>query len=172
MSYKHVTQQERRLIYYMRQAGDSLQDIALRLGRAVSTISRELRRNRGKNGYRYKQAHAKAEARAKRVVPRRFTQEMKAELERGLRCKEWSPQLISTQARAQGRPFVCKETLYQYIYAEGKAGGRLWTLLTRSHKQRWRRCPRNDGRGKGRIRNQRMIDSRPASTHEDLIELL
>ena len=162
MSYKRVTQEERRPIYYMRQAGDSLRDIAIRLGRAPSTISRELQRNKGKKSYRYKQADARAQARAKRVVPRRFTQEMKEEVARCLRYKKSSPQIICEQARQQGRPFVCKETIYQHLYADGKAGGRLWTLLTRSHKKRYRRCSRNDGRGKGRIRNQRRIDTRPA----------
>ena len=121
-----------------------------------------MRRNRGKRGYRHQQADARAQARAKRVVPRRFTQEMKEEVARCLRYKKSSPQIICEQARQQGRPFVCKETIYQHLYADGKAGGRLWTLLTRSHKKRYRRCSRNDGRGKGRIRNQRRIDTRPA----------
>ena len=99
MSYKRVTQEERRPIYYMRQAGDSLRDIAIRLGRAPSTISRELQRNKGKKSYRYKQADARAQARAKRVVPRRFTPEMKAEVARCLRYKGATPQIISAQAR-------------------------------------------------------------------------
>ena len=160
--YHRVTKEERRLISCMRQAGDGFGEIARRLGRAGSTISRELRRNRGKRGYCYRQADARAQARTKREVLQRFTPEMKEEVVRCLRYKKSSPQIISEQARQQGRPFVCKETIYQYLYADGKAGGRLWTLLTRSHKKRYRRCSRNDGRGKGRIRNQRRIDTRPA----------
>ncbi len=160
--YHRVTKEERRLISCMRQAGDGLGEIARRLGRACSTISRELQRNRGKRGYCYRQADARAQARTKREVLQRFTPEMQEEVVRCLRYKKSSPQIISEQARQQGRPFVCKETIYQYLYADGKAGGRLWTLLTRSHKKRYRRCSRNDGRGKGRIRNQRRIDTRPA----------
>ena len=160
--YHRVTKGERRAIYFMRQEGDTLRAIARRLGKSASTISRELRRNKGKRAYRYQQADARAQARAKRVVVRRFTPEMKAEVARGLRYKGATPQIISAQARKQGRAFVCKETIYQHLYAEGKAGGTLWRFLPRAHRKRWRRCPRDDGRGKGRIRNQRRIDERPA----------
>ena len=160
--YHRVTKEERRLIYFMRQEGDGIGEIARRLGRAGSTISRELRRNRGQRGYRYRQADARAQARAKRVVRRRFTPEMKAEVARCLRYKGATPQIISAQARKQGRAFVCKETIYRHLYAEGKAGGTLWRCLPRAHRKRRRRCPRDDGRGKGRLRNQRRIDARPA----------
>ena len=157
-----VTEEERRVIYFMRQEGDGIRRIARRLGRSASTVSRELRRNKGRKGYRHKQADARAQARAKRVVPRRFTPEMKEEVARCLQYKGSTPQIISGQARKQGRAFVCKETIYQHLYAEGKAGGTLWRFLPRAHRKRWRRCPRADGRGKGRIRNQRRIDTRPA----------
>jgi len=157
-----MTLEERRLLYNMRQAGDKASVICKRLGRPPCTISREVQRNSGKRGYRYKQAHAKAQARAKREVPRCFTQSMKDEVARCLEYKQSSPHIISEQARAQGRPFVCKETIYQHLYADSKAGGSLCTFLPRAHRTRRRRCPRTDGRGRGRILNQRMIDSRPA----------
>ena len=48
------------------------------------------------------------------------------------------------------------------IYADAKQGGDLWTHLPRSRRKRRRRCPRQEGRGRGRIPNQRMIDKRPA----------
>ena len=160
--YHRVTKEERRLLSCMRQAGDGIGEIARRLGRAGSTISRELQRNRGKRGYCYRQADARAQARTKREVWRRFTPQMQAELERALRYKQLTPQLISQQARAQGRPFACKETLYQYIYAESRTGGTLWTCLPRSHKRRWRRCSRRDNGGRGRLLHQRRIDERPA----------
>ena len=159
--YHRVTKAERRLIYFMRQEGDAIRMIARRLGRFASTISRELRRNRGQKGYRYKQADARAQARTKRVVRPRFTPEMKEEVARCIQYKKLTPQIISAQARKQGRAFVCKETIYQYLYAEGKAGNTLWRLLPRAHRKRRRRCPRDDGRGKGRLCNQRRIDTRP-----------
>ena len=65
--YHRVTGEERRLIFFMRQEGDGIGKIARRLGRAGSTISRELRRNRGQRGYRYRKADARARARMKRI---------------------------------------------------------------------------------------------------------
>ena len=48
------------------------------------------------------------------------------------------------------------------IYCDTKAGGDLWTCLPRARRKRRRRCPRQAGRGRGKIPNQRMIDTRPA----------
>jgi IS30 family transposase len=74
----------------------------------------------------------------------------------------WTPEIISGRARLEGRPWVCKETIYKHVYADAKAGGDLWKHLPRAHRKRRRRCPRVEGRGRGKIPNQRMIDTRPA----------
>ena len=47
----HLTVEEREVIAQMRRAGKLQTQIAVRLGRSKSTISRELRRNRSRNGY-------------------------------------------------------------------------------------------------------------------------
>lgn len=73
----------------------------------------------------------------------------------------WTPEIISGRARMEGRESVCKETIYKHIYRNAKDGGDLWTHLPRAHRKRRRRCPRRDGRGRGRIPNQRSIDTRP-----------
>lgn len=161
MTYKRVTAEERRLIHRWGQEDYSIREMARQLGRAPSSISREIRRNTGGKGYRHKQAHEKAQARAWRPVRRRFTEDIKLEAER-LICVGWTPEMISGRARMEGRAWVCKETIYQHIYADAKAGGMLWTYLPRARRKRRRRCPRLDGRGRGRILNQRMIDTRPS----------
>ena len=58
MAYKRVTREERNLIYRWRQEGLGPREAARRLGRAASSICRELARNQGQRGYRAKQAHA------------------------------------------------------------------------------------------------------------------
>ena len=161
MTYKRVTQEERSLIYRWRREGSGVREVARRLGRAPSSISRELARNRGKKGYRPRQAHWKAQGRARRPGPRRFTEAVRVDAEKRLR-EGWTPEIISGRARLEGRAWVCKETIYKHIYAEAQAGGDLWRKLPRAHRKRRRRCPRVDGRGRGRIVNQRMIDTRPA----------
>ena len=132
-----------------------------RLGRAASSICRELVRNLGQRGYRPKQAHIKAQARAQRPGPRRFTEAVRADAVARLR-EGWTPEIIGERARLEGRAWVCKETIYKYIYADAKSGGKLWKHLPRARRKRRRRCPRHEGRGRGRIPNQRMIDTRPA----------
>lgn len=161
MTYKRVTEEERRLINNWSQVGESLREIGRRLERAASSICREIKRNKGGRGYRAKQAQEKAQARGKRKGERRFTAEVREEV--NLRLQEgWTPEIISQRARLEGRKTVCKETIYQYIYAEAKAGGVLWKQLPRAKRKRRRRCPRREGRGRGKIPNQRMIDTRPA----------
>ena len=161
MAYTRVTEEERRLIYRWRQEDISLQEISRRLGRAASSICRELIRNLELHGYRPKQAHEKAQAQAKRPGPRRFTNEVRADAK--ARIKEgWTPEMISERARLEGRPSVCKETIYKYVYTNAKAGGILWMSLPRAKRMRHRRCPRQDGRGRGRIPNQCMIETRLA----------
>ena len=161
MTYNRVTKTERRLIYRWSRVGYGIREIARRLGRAASSISRELMRNRGKKGYRPRQAHWKARERARRPGPRRFTVAVCQEAEKRLR-EGWTPEIISGRARLEGREWVCKETIYKHVYADAKAGGDLWRNLPRAHRKRRRRCPREDGRGRGKILNQRMIDTRPA----------
>lgn len=161
MTYKRVTEEERRLIYWWRREGCGVREIARRLRRCAGSISRELFRNLGKKGYRPKQAHWKAQERAKRPGPRRFTEAVRLDAEKRL-LAGWTPEIISGRARLEGRAWVCKETIYKYVYADAKAGGVLWRNLPRAHRKRRRRCPRQDGRGRGKIPNQRMIDTRPA----------
>ena len=161
VTYKRVTIEERKLIYRWCREEYGVREIARRLGRAAGSISRELLRNRGQRGYRPQQADWQARRRARRPGARRFTDAVRLDAERRLR-EGWTPAIISGRARLEGRAWVCKETIYKYIYADAKAGGDLWTYLPHARRKRRRRCPRADGHGRGKIPNQRMIDTRPA----------
>jgi len=57
MTYTHLTRDERYQIAILTKAGHGQSEIAELMKRHRSTISRELRRNRGQRGYRPKQAH-------------------------------------------------------------------------------------------------------------------
>ena len=162
MAYSRVTREERNHIHRWRQESLGVREMAARLGRSPSSISRELVRNTGRRGYRPRQAHHLAQERALRPGPRRFTEEVRLDAEARLR-EGWTPEIISGRARLEGRAWVCKETIYKHVYTDAKLGGDLWAHLPRSRRKRRRRCPRQEGRGRGRIPNQRMIDTRPAS---------
>ena len=160
MAYKRVTKEERSLIYRWRQEGFGLRETARRLGRAASSICRELVRNRGQRGYRPKQAHWQATENARRPGPRRFTEAVRIDAEKRLK-DGWTPEIIGERAKLEGRAWVCKETIYKHIYADAKTGGKLWMNLPRARRKRHRRAPRHEGRGRGQIPNQRRIDTRP-----------
>ena len=61
--YLHLTCEQRSQIYALLQSGHSQAHIARKIGVDPSTISRELVRNTGARGYRFKQAHEKASQR-------------------------------------------------------------------------------------------------------------
>ena len=155
-----MTDLERSQIYVLRQAGKGVREIARLLLRTASTISREVFRNTGGKGYRPKQAQELAEERARRPGPRRFTEEVRRDVEEKLR-KGWTPEIICGRAKLEGRAHVCKETVYEYVYADAKAGGGLWKKLPRAKRKRKRRCPRQEGRGRGVIPGRRGIETRP-----------
>jgi DNA-binding CsgD family transcriptional regulator len=76
-------------------AGDSCRAIARRLGRAPSTVSRELARNGGRSRYRAQRADAAADRRAMRPKPAKLAVEpgLRAVVEAKLAMR-WSPEQI------------------------------------------------------------------------------
>ena len=51
MSYSHHTLEERKCLQELRDAGWGIRQIARATGRAASSVSRELRRNKSRKGY-------------------------------------------------------------------------------------------------------------------------
>ena len=92
MNYTHITEAERYQIYALKKAGISQRKIVLQLNRNLSSISRELRRNKGLKGYRPKQAQLKAVTRNVMnayKIPDETWQLVKVKL-----YEEWSPEQI------------------------------------------------------------------------------
>ena len=56
MSYSQLCPEERYGLALLLGSGESFRQIAKKLNRSVSTISREINRNKGKRGYKHKQA--------------------------------------------------------------------------------------------------------------------
>ncbi len=63
--YHPLTHMERSPIFALQSTGRSQRPMAEQLGRDASTISRELRRNRGQRGYRHQPAQGKATSRGR-----------------------------------------------------------------------------------------------------------
>jgi IS30 family transposase len=106
-------------------AGESAAGIARRLGRAVSTVTRELARNGGRGGYRAVGADARALERARRpkLAKLAASPRLRAEVERRLR-QRWSPQQIAARLRMDfpddPELRVSHETIYQSLYVQSR----------------------------------------------------
>jgi transposase, IS30 family len=124
ISVRYLSQEERIEIADLRQQGLSIRQIAEELGRAPSTVSRELRRNAATGGYRPFEAHRRATARRARCHRRRVeTNSELAQLVAELLAQRWSPEQISRQLRLRypGEPgmWLCHESIYQAVYQPG-----------------------------------------------------
>ncbi len=118
-TYEHLSLEERCSISRLRADGISIRKIAASLGRAASSVSRELKRNRGsKIGYRARYADDLSWARRWRG-PRMARQPdlQKAVLDRLV--MGWSPEQISAWL-AQNDPSlsISHESIYRFIYAQ------------------------------------------------------
>lgn len=78
MQYNHLTLKERCRIDVLLQDGISYSEIARDLQRNSSTISREVRRNMGQDGYQYEEADELARGRCTKaaLIPRKMTKEL------------------------------------------------------------------------------------------------
>jgi IS30 family transposase len=124
ISGRFLSQDERIEIADLRHAELSIRQIAYQLGRAPSTISRELRRNATASGYRPFEAHRRATARPARTHRRRIEKNGElAQMVGEFLAQRWSPEQISRQLRLRfpGQPAMrlCHESIYQAIYQPG-----------------------------------------------------
>jgi transposase, IS30 family len=124
ISARYLSQDERIEIADLRHAGLSIRQIAGQLGRAPSTVSRELRRNAADGSYRPFEAHRRATTRRGRHHRRRIqTSPGLAQTVSELLAQRWSPQQISRHLRRTfpGQPgmWLCHESIYQAVYQPG-----------------------------------------------------
>ena len=132
--YTQLTREQRYQIYALKKAGHSQSKVAKLLGVHKSTVSRELRRNRGQRGYRPKQAHLLAQQRHREKPRTLISPETWQRIETQLRL-DWSPEQIADWLQRTGRSTVSHERIYQYVLTDKKAGGTLYQHL-RCQKQR------------------------------------
>ena len=167
MSYVQLTSEERYVIYHLKLFKLSLREIARRLGRHHSTISRELKRN----GpiiptwvYWHEGAHQQAlQRRQQPRHSRRYSHKPLVHyVTQSLRA-EWSPDVIAAKLTTlypnDNKMRVSIETLYRWVYRDASRGGQLYTHLCRYHKKR--RKQRRYGTGRGLIPRRVSIDLRP-----------
>lgn len=99
MPYKHLTDEERSQIAQLKAARHSLREIAKRLGRAASTISRELSRNRYPTDGIYRAFHAGPMYRGRRRRARKRQAERRSAASRDPFCFAHGAGVISAICR-------------------------------------------------------------------------
>ncbi len=157
MSYTQLTREQRYQIYALKKAGHNQTQMAAIIGVHKATVSRELFRNRGRRGYRPKQAEELATERRLAARTRRIRPATWALVEALVR-REWSPEQISGRLKLEKQGFVSHERIYQHIYSDKATGGTLYLSL-RCQKKRRKRYGTHSRRGQ--IPNRVGIERRP-----------
>lgn len=134
--------------------------IAKALNRSQGTISKEIQRNTGKRGYRYKQAHSLALKRlSSKQIPTKMTTELISSINDMLSIEKWSPEQIAGRLKRDKNISLHHETIYRHIMIDKENGGLLYKNL-RHYGKTYRRRSSPQGRHIG-IPNRVDIDERP-----------
>lgn len=166
-SYSQLILKERENIHFMLWDGLSVWEIARRLKRNPSTISREIKRNTPLQRRRYTphlaQEGYENRKRVARERPRLKDPRIVEYVHEKMINSGWSPEQIAGRWNRRHRKLkISHEAIYQYIYASCKPGeqGDLRPYLRRKHKRRNRKkVPFKEL--KTTIPNRVSIDRRP-----------
>jgi IS30 family transposase len=162
---RHLSFDDRVRIKLGLERGDTYAAIARGLGRARSTVSREVARCGGAEHYWPMEAHRLAWERARRPKATKFGRPALAEQVLAWLREFWSPEQIDRRLRIDFKDdpmmWMSHETIYQSIYVQGK--GELRSELARclrSGRAQRRGSDRLERRGK--LPDMVMISERPA----------
>lgn len=117
--YAQLSLEDRCAIATLHAQGRSIRQIASALDRSPSTISRELKRNRGRE-VGYEPSYAQGQTRERRWKGARLEREPELldTVLQGLK-RGWSPeQVCGDLARQQGRAVISPESIYRFIHAQ------------------------------------------------------
>jgi IS30 family transposase len=172
-SPRALTLSEREEISRGIAGGESVREVARRLRRAPSTISREIRRHGGGRQYRAQTADRQAWARARRPkVCRLATRPALRHAVAAQLSRQWSPQQIAGWLRAtypgDAEMQVSHETIYRslFIQSRGVLKRELLQHLRRQRRYRHARAAIRVGHRQGHIVEAVSIRDRPAEVED------
>ena len=160
---KHLTKEQRYEIKAYLKCDRKKSFIAQELGVDISTIYREIKRNSTKhNIYNPELAHEMANERKERFVKKRkFTKQVRKNIEKYLREEQWSPEQIKGYCKINKIPMVSHESIYQYIRKDKIKGGSLYKFLR--HRLKHRKQPVG---GHTPVKDKVSIEKRPKIVEE------
>ena len=154
-------------------AGQSFQSVAASLGRAPSTISREVRRNGGRRRYRANKAEQAAWDRAHRPKTCKLVENHAlARIVASKLKQRWSPEQIAgwlKKTYPEDENYqVSHEIIYRslYVQARGALKKELIKHLRTRRTMRHSRHGNKSGEGQGQIKDMVRISERPASVED------
>ena len=159
--YRHLIYEDRVEICALKKSGETNSAIARQLSVNRSTISRELRRNKGGRLYRYTLAHKLSQQRRQLVssILLKMTPKNIKIIEHKLSSYQWSPVQISGRLKDEMKINISHESIYKHIWKDKLQGGLLYKHLRHRGKKYTKRKGKTSGRGV--IPNRKGIEDRP-----------
>ena len=169
-SPRHFSLAEREEIRVGVANGASLRVIAAKLGRNVSSVSREVARNGGRDAYRAHVADERAWRTSRRPRDPKLVgnDRLRAVVEEKFELR-WSPQQIAAHLKLayphdEGMR-VSHETIYQSLFVQGRGSLRK-ELTSYLRTRRTSRKPRGRKETRGKLSNMILVRERPAEADD------
>lgn len=160
--YNQLTTEDRYTIATLLTQHLSYREIAEHICRNVSTVSREINRNKCRDGaYRAFKAISKTAGRRRRSRQKWYFHDIQWEMVVGLLQNDWSPEQISLWLKKNKIFDISHSTIYRFIWYDCFYHGTLYKHLRQSGKKRRKKYRRPDSRGV--LPNKRHITERPLS---------
>jgi IS30 family transposase len=163
---------EREEIAHLNSKELGVNEIARKVGRHKSTISRELRRDCvGRRGYRASRAQSEADQKAKRPKVSRLATNLPLRKQVQDRLEHnHSPEQISRRLREEfpddAEMQVCHETIYTSIYVQGRGGLRRELAKHLRTGRALRKPRRKTGERRGRLTDMVFVSVRPPEVED------
>ena len=136
--YTHLTYGQRCHISAYLQSNFSQKEIAAKLKISPSTLSREIRKNRNKDGC-YTAKTAQKRAKKRKAInasnPRKLTKKRVLYIAKKLELG-WSPDQISGRLQLELRVKVSDSAIYDFIAKDRRQGGKLYLNLRRKGRKK------------------------------------
>jgi transposase, IS30 family len=167
-----LSREEREEVSRSLRSSESLRAIAARLGRAPSTISREVALNGSRDEYRAWRADTAALERGRRPKPAKLylNERLRRVVDQWL-CELWSPQQIAARLVREypddPTMRVSQETIYKTLFVQARGALRKeLTACLRSGRTQRRPRLRGEQAKRGRIQNMVMLSERPPEVED------
>lgn len=159
--HTQITDKERTEISVLIRGGLIQKEIAKILGKDPSTISKEIKRNKEKDG-KYHAGKAKIKLSQRREIANKRFKKITGKLRSHIISKLklcWSPEQIAGRLRKEhGEAMLCHETIYKFIYEDRPDLSKYLRCQRGKYKHRYGTRKREKERD---ATKKRRIDSRP-----------